>query len=133
MADATAHWAPDVLRDAGEDDGDIYVVGVRESLAPEAWSLLFIECDEDEDEETYCLVVDPGQATFYGGVVSCEISDSLLLLLRLSEEAAENLGTPSDMRFTLALDPAKLAMLRRGLFRVLTSGRSDAVPPHLAV
>jgi hypothetical protein len=43
---------PPVLRDAGDDDGDVYVVGVRESTDPQSWSLLLMECyDEDADNE----------------------------------------------------------------------------------
>src|SRR6185436_4563776 len=89
---------PPVLRDAGEDDSEVYVIGVRESTDPQSWSLLLMEFDEDENNEnnededdeddeeevddelerddgmdTYCLVVDPGQATYYGGVIECEI------------------------------------------------------------
>jgi hypothetical protein len=140
MADAR-RWVPDVLRDAGEDEDDngVYVVGVRESLDPESWSLCFMECYDAEDEQeislgmdTYCLVVDPGQRTFHGGVAECELSDDRLVL-RLTERAAEALGTPNDMSFCLALDSLKLEVLRRGLRRVLTSGRANAVPQRLVV
>jgi hypothetical protein len=50
-------WVPPVLRDAGEDDGEVYVVGIRESVDPQSWSLLLMECDdadnadEDDDEQ----------------------------------------------------------------------------------
>jgi len=30
--------------------------------------------------DTYCLVVDPGQWTVYGGVVECQLSDDRLVL-----------------------------------------------------
>jgi len=138
MVDAR-RWVPDVLRDAGEDDTSVYSVGLRESLDPECWSLIFMECYDAEDEQnislgmdTYCLVVDPGQWTVYGGVVECELSDDRLIL-RLTERAAEKLRTPTDMRLGLALDSAKLEVLRRGLRRVLTSGRANAVPQRLVV
>src|SRR5690348_7608446 len=97
---------PPVLRDAGEDDSEVYVIGVRESTDSQSWSLLLIEFDdedegddegdeEDVDDErewddgmdTYCLVVDPGQATYYGGVIECEIAGTELRLV-LSEDAA---------------------------------------------
>jgi hypothetical protein len=49
-------WVPDVLRDAGEDeDTSVYVVGVRESLDPDSWSLLFMECYDAEDEQEISL------------------------------------------------------------------------------
>src|ERR687895_263749 len=97
-------WAPAVLRDAGEDDADVYVVGIRETTDEDSWSLLFIEFDEDEYEDedpediddgmdTYCLVVDPGQATHYGGVIECEITGNELRLV-LTEDAASTLDMP---------------------------------------
>ena len=133
-------WVPDVLRNAGEDENDNgYVVGVQESLDPESWSLMFMASNRAADEQeislgwdTYCLVVDPGQCTVYGGVVECELSDDRLIL-RLTERAAEKLRTPAEMGFGLALDSTKLEVLRRGLRRVLTSGRANAVPHRLVV
>jgi hypothetical protein len=38
--------------------------------------------------DTYCLVVEPGQRTVFGGVVECELSDGRLIL-RLTDGAAE--------------------------------------------
>jgi hypothetical protein len=128
---ATSQGVPEVLGDAGEDDGDGYVLGVRESIDSTTWSLLFMECDEAEDD-TYCLVVDPGQATYYGGVRECELSERELNLV-LTAEAAEELGTPTDLRFALALDTDQWHMVRRGLSRVLTSGRAEEVPHRLAM
>ncbi|MFC0527088.1 Imm10 family immunity protein [Phytohabitans kaempferiae] len=132
-------WAPDVLRDAGEDDGDVYVVGVRESTDPGSWSLLFMECLDADDEQdielgmdTYCLVVDPGQATHYGGVRECGITGGELRLV-FAEDAAATLGLPVEKRFVLDLPAQQLELLGRGLSRVLTSGRRDAVPHRLEV
>jgi hypothetical protein len=129
-----------VLRDAGEDDdSDVYVLGLRESTDEDAPSLLLMECHHDEDEEeialgmdTYCLVVDPGQATSYGGVRECDLVDGVLRL-RLTVEAAEELGLPVETTFELALDAERLQMVRRGLSRVLRSGRADARPARLNV
>jgi hypothetical protein len=70
--------------------------------------------------------------TVYGGVVECELSDDRLIL-RLTEWAAEKLRTPTEMGFGLAIDSTKLEVLRRGLRRVLTSGRANAVPHRLVV
>jgi hypothetical protein len=129
-------WVPAVLRDAGEADDEVYVVGVRESTDPQAWSLLLMECSpEDEEDEqevglgmdTYCLVVDPGQATFYGGIVECEVTATALSFV-LTEEAASTLGMPLHVRFVLDLPTGQRELLGRGLRRVLTSGRADAVP-----
>lgn len=127
---------PTVLRDAGEADDEVYVIGVRESTDPEAWSLLFMECSpEDEEDEqevdlgmdSYCLVVDPGQATYYGGIVECEITGNELSLV-MTEDAASTLGMRRHTRFVLDLPNDKREMLGRGLQRVLTSGRADAIP-----
>ncbi|MGH3729436.1 MAG: Imm10 family immunity protein [Micromonosporaceae bacterium] len=138
-SDRAERCVPEVLRDAGDDDSDVYVVGVRESADSESWSLLFMEpYDMDDEQEvamgmdTYCLVVDPGQATFYGGVIDCAISDNRLHLA-LSAPAAQELGTPTEMTFSLMLTPDQLRVLRRGLTRVLTSGRRDTFPRRLAV
>jgi hypothetical protein len=136
---------PPVLRDAGEDDGEVYVIGVRESTDPQSWSLLLMEFDDEDDEEdaddelerddgmdTYCLVVDPGQATYYGGVLECEIAGTELRLV-LSADAASTLDMPQRTQFILDLPPDQREMLGRGLQRVLTSGRADAVPQLLRV
>jgi hypothetical protein len=132
-------WAPAVVSDVGEDDSDVYMVGIRETDAPDSWSLLFIECNDAEDPQeidlgmdTYCLVVDPGQATCYGGVRECEL-DGGRLRLTLTEEAAGKLGMPVGTSFALDLTPPQVDLLGRGLARVLTSGRADAVPQRLSV
>jgi hypothetical protein len=132
-------WAPAVVSDVGEDDGDVYLVGIREAGTPDSWSLLFMECYDAEDPQeidlgmdTYCLVVDPGQATYYGGVRECELGGGRLRLA-LTEEAASSLGMPVDTSFDLDLTPQQVGQLGRGLARVLTSGRADAVPQRLHV
>jgi immunity protein 10 of polymorphic toxin system len=135
---ATDRWAPEVLRDASEDESEgIYVVGIRESSDPKAWSLLFMECDEEDADldlgmDSYCLVVDPGQATCYGGVRECELLGDRLRLL-LTEEAAAALGMPTESRFRLELPADVLGMLRNGLTRVLVSGNPDSIPTRLAM
>jgi hypothetical protein len=132
-------WVAAVIRDVGEDDSDGYVIGLREAAAPGSWSLLFMGCyDADDPQEidlgmdTYCLVVDPGQATHYGGVRECEL-DGERLRLTLTEEAAETLRMPVDTSFALDLTPQQVDLLGRGLARVLTSGRQDAVPERLHI
>ena len=132
-------WAPAVVSNVGEDDGDVYLVGIREAGTRDSWSLLFMECYDAEDPQeidlgmdTYCLVVDPGQATCYGGVRECELGGGRLRLA-LTEEAASSLGMPVDTSFDLDLTPQQVDQLGRGLARVLTSGRADAVPQRLHV
>jgi len=128
---------PPVLRDAGEDATDVYLVGVRESTDPQSWTLLFMECLDAQDGQeielgmdTYCLVVDPGQATSYGGVIDYRI-DRETLRLTLTDQAAEALGMPVQTAFALDLTPPQIDILERGLIRVLTSGRAEVIPRAL--
>ena len=132
-------WAPAVIGDVGEDDSDGYVVGIRETGASDSWSLLFMECGGAEvpqnislGMDTYCLVAGPGQATCYGGVRECELGGGRLRLT-LTEEAAGSLGMPVETSFALDLTPPQVDLLGRGLVRVLTSGRTGAVPQRLHV
>jgi hypothetical protein len=46
----------------------------------------------------------------------------------LTDEAAGCLGMPVDTSFALNLTPQQVDLLGRGLIKVLTSGRADAVP-----
>lgn len=129
---------PTVVRDVGEDDSDVYVVGIRETDNPDSWSLLFMECDAEDPQEidlgmdTYGLVVDPGQATHYGGVRESELDGGRLRLI-LTEDAADSLGMPVDTSFVLDVTPQQVDLLGRGLVKVLTSGRADIVPQRLHV
>jgi Immunity protein 10 len=132
-------WAPAVLGDVGEDDSEVYVLGLRETAEGDSWAVLFMECLDGEDEQeidlgmdTYCLVVEPRQRTSYGGVLECELADGRLRLV-LTEEAAKTLGTPRELNFELRLRAEQMGMVRRGLQRVLTSGRADAVPSLLTM
>lgn len=132
-------WAPAVIGDVAEDSRDVYVIGIRESGATDSWSLMFMEPynAEDPDEiqlgmDTYCSVVDPGQATYYGGVLECELRGDRLRLT-LTPEAAASLGMPVDPSFALELTPQQVGLLGHGLARVLTSGRADEVPQRLSV
>ena len=131
-------YVPEVIADAGEFEEYVYVVGIRESATPDAWSMLFQECfDEDDEQEiklgmdTYCLVVDPGQRTVYGGVLAYQI-DSDHLRFVLSQETADTLELPAELTFSLRLAPDVLEMLSKGLERVFTSGRPDAFPERLS-
>ncbi|MFD6640170.1 Imm10 family immunity protein [Micromonospora chalcea] len=132
-------FAPSTLRDVGEEDDGVYVIAVGETSDPESWQLALMECDEDaagDPQEvalgfdTYCLVVDPGQATHYGGIVECEVTETRLRFA-LTSEAAQALALPTDATFGLQLTADQVSMLKRGLTRVLTSGRRNARPALL--
>ncbi|QLQ37220.1 Imm10 family immunity protein [Micromonospora robiginosa] len=134
-------YAPSTLRDVGEDDDGVYVIAVGETGDPESWQLALMECDEEAAEDpqeialgcdTYCLVVDPGQATHYGGVLECEVAGTRLRL-SLTSEAAAALALPADVSFGLSLTADQVALLKRGLARVLSSGRTNARPVLLQI
>jgi hypothetical protein len=128
---------PAVLSGVDEDDwGDVYAVAISDTSDFESWVLSFQECsgaDLNDPQEislgmdTYCLVVDPGQVTHYGGVRECEL-DNGRLRLTFTKEAAATLGTPANVSFILNLTPDQVDSLRRGLARVLRSGRASEVP-----
>ena len=70
-----------------------------------------MECDDENLEDpqeialgwdTYCLVVDPGQVTHYGGVVECQVTDTQLRL-KLTAEATHHLAIPTEVTFALDL------------------------------
>ncbi|WP_446214029.1 Imm10 family immunity protein [Micromonospora sp. IBSANI012] len=136
---AQQEFAPSTLGNVGEDDDGIYVIAVGETDDPESWSLAFMECPEEDMEDqqeldlgwdTYCLVVDPGQATHYGGVIECEVTETHLRL-KLTPEAAHDLGMSADVNFALEFAPDQLRMLKDGLTRVFASGRANARPTLL--
>jgi hypothetical protein len=128
---------PTVITGVSEDNSEVYAVAIRETETPGSWSLSFTACYDAGDPQeirlgmdTYCLIADPGQATHYGGVTACETGNAQLHLT-LTEEAASSLGMPADVSFALDLTPRQLSLLNRGLARVLTSGRTDAIPQRL--
>ena len=128
------------VRDVQDATDDVYVLGLREFARPDSWSLLFMagepDADPDDDLGSYCLVVDPGQATMYGGVTACSIetpASGHVLRLKLTAEASETLDLPAESALSLELTPAGLELLRRGLRRVLTSGRPVDTPDVLSV
>jgi hypothetical protein len=127
------------LTDVQTDDSDIFVIGIRENVTARAWSLVLMESEMDSEEQdidlgmnTYCLVVEPEHATVYGGVLDCELQ-ATSLRLRLTAAAADELGMPADATFPLALGREQLAVLRRGLRRVLTSGPPGTHPRLIGV
>ncbi len=132
--------APAVIGDVSEDDSDVYMTGIRETDAPDSWSLLFMEPYDAEDPQeiqlgmdTCCLVAGPGQATCYGRVRECEIGGRRLHLT-LTAEAAGTAGMPAETSFALELlTPQQVDLLGLGLARVLASGRAGEVPVRLSI
>ena len=132
--DASLHL-PSTIRQAAEDDSEVYLLGLRAERHPGSWSLLFFEAIEEDDYgesgmDTYCLVIAPGQMSYYGGVREWELTDGRLRLL-LTRDAAEELGLSPEIVFALELVEEQRHLLERGLTRVLTSGRADQIPQRV--
>lgn len=68
-------------------------------------ALEFDEQDRVAGMDTYCLVADAG-ATHYGGVESWRRIEPGVVLLDLTEEAADALGVPGELE--LDFDPPEL-------------------------
>ncbi|PWU43702.1 hypothetical protein DLE60_02740 [Micromonospora globispora] len=148
MGYPASDYLPAVLRGAAEAQDYVYILGLREDPDRESWSLVFQECGEP-DEQDRALGLDTywngagvdSQRGCHGGVVECEIraseqptlpkmppSDMSQLRLVLAEQAAATLRLPTEVCFTLRLPDNQLQMVKRGLVRVLNSGRPDATP-----
>jgi hypothetical protein len=131
---------PSTLSHAAEDGADgAYVLGVSEYPDGGGRVVSFQlglddsgEQDSDQRFDTYCVVLDPGQHIVYGGITECVIEEQTLRL-RLSPQAARDLGVDPVLRFRLALDHEQLALVRAGLRRILSAGRDDARPRLLRV
>jgi hypothetical protein len=147
------YGVPTVLCGAVEVQGDVYALYLTEHRDVESWSLCFMESGESDEQstahgmDTYCLGAGlDSHSYWYGGIVECEISaakqptlpkmppsDTSELRLVLTQQTAGELGLPTQVRFTLRLTPGQLLMVKRGLTRVLTSGRPDDTPRLLKV
>lgn len=84
-------------------------------------ALSFDDQDRELGQDTYCICVASG-ATTYGGVRACILS-GLSLRLRLSPEAADELGSPQEVEVELRTVPEALVALREGLLRIFPEGR----------
>ncbi|HZM82402.1 MAG TPA: Imm10 family immunity protein [Candidatus Limnocylindrales bacterium] len=127
----TRSWS-DTFRLVGEsDDDNVYVIGLAEHSDGGGRSLT-LSLDPDEDDvdagfDIYCLVLDPGQHKFYGGIAEC-VLDQQQLHLRLTPEAATTVGIDPVLCVHLHLEPAQHTLLRDGLHRTLTGGRPTPDP-----
>lgn len=143
---------PAVLRHAAEAHDLVYILGIQEEPLPESWSLIFQECpgasEEDESRgwDTYWIGVGYGQGGCYGEVIECELTpsrqptlpmmppnDMTDLRLVFTDQTASDLRLPTEVRFTLRLSDQQLQIVKRGLVRVLTSGRPSSHPRLIRV
>jgi hypothetical protein len=95
-----------------------------------------INLDDPTEEElrnrmdTYSIWLEPPFTSHWGGIAECVIADRTLQL-RLTADAADSLSVGPLFQFHLSLDNDQLALLRRGLRRVLSAGRADQWPSRL--
>ncbi|MGW3608250.1 hypothetical protein [Micromonospora sp. NPDC005161] len=148
MGQLSDYGVPTVLRGAVEVQGDVYALYLTEHRDVESWSLGFMESGDPNEQstehgmDTYCLGAGSDSHSYwYGGIVECEISaskqptlpkmppsDTSELRLVLTQQTAGQLGLPTQVSFTLCLTLRQLLMVKRGLTRVLTSGRPGDTP-----
>jgi hypothetical protein len=131
---------PATLRDVAKDEvNGVFIVTASEQPEGGGRCITFqidaegaVADDDTDGFDTYCVVLDPGQHTVYGGVSECVVDDGQLSI-RFTEGAAHTLGQGRILRCELALDESQLATLRYGLRRTLDAGRPDARPARLEV
>ena len=130
--DTLSHVAENV---AGTDN--VYAITASEHPDGSGRSITVeINLDDPTEEElrygmdTYSIWLEPPFASHWGGIAECVIADRTLLL-RLTAAAADFLNVRPLFQFHLALDNDQLALLRRGLRRVLSAGRTDQRPARL--
>lgn len=88
--------------------------------------LSFDEQDRRLGQDTYCLSVNCGEATHYGGVVSWSLRERVLEI-RLDDGAQEGLEVDEGFRLDLrALDEATLGAIEAGLHRIF----DPEIPPQ---
>ena len=114
-----------------EEFGDeaVYSLGLTEwpVWKEDAFSLIFSVAEPDREGSGYSLVVEPGQRTAYQAIVSCELMGPQLRL-RLTEQAAAQLGLPVELVLVLGVTYSMSLMLERGLARVGVALALPATP-----
>jgi hypothetical protein len=75
-------------------------------------------------DETYCLVLDPGQHTFYGAITTWGVVGHTLAI-QLTADAARALHVPPALQFQLDVPDDHLARLQAGLHRALPTSPDD--------
>jgi hypothetical protein len=76
------HGAPRTLRHAAQDNlGDVYVIAASENLDGSGRALTIQTTNhEAERSEPYCMTLEPGHATHYGGITNYKVTKGQLTL-----------------------------------------------------
>lgn len=105
---------------ADESPGKVFAIGLAETAEPDGWDScehLHLQAPDEEEDNQPCLVTNEG--TTYAPVLSWSLADRVLVL-RLSEEAAAELGVEGGFRLDLReLDPDSVEVLEKGVARAL--------------
>jgi hypothetical protein len=110
---------PRTLRHVAEHttSGGVYLIAGGENPDGSGRAIT-VQTDPDRTDEPYCITLEPGHATDYGGIAEWEVN-ARRLHIRLTPAAAHEMGVPPDLTFDLALDDRELTILRAGLQRTL--------------
>ncbi len=111
------------------DESEALSVGIAEHPNGEGLSLIFQGEPEAEPDEGYCLVTHTA-ACSYGGVVAVTLRGKRLRVT-LTREAARVLGLRPRITVHLAVDDAKVGVLRAGLRRIFETSPGPGGPPRL--
>ncbi|MFF8848105.1 Imm10 family immunity protein [Streptomyces sp. NPDC015127] len=124
------------MRQVEETDGGLFIHGGE---GGEEWCFNFQECYDLDDEQeielgmdTYCVVVEPGQRCYYGGIVECVASGREVRLV-FTSEAAEALEVETHCVFSLDVPDSEMEVARSGLREILSSGRPDSIPLRIDI
>ncbi|HET9118345.1 MAG TPA: Imm10 family immunity protein, partial [Pseudonocardiaceae bacterium] len=114
---------------AGEHAGDgVYLIAASENPDGSGRAIT-IQIDlnqpagqRTEPAEAYCITLEPGHATHYGGIISYNIVGRRLHL-QFTPAAASDLQVDPSLTFDLHLDDQHLTTLEAGLQRTLSTPR----------
>ncbi len=133
---STCPWCslgpPTTLRHVGEHTGDgVYLIAAGEN--PDGGGrAITIQTDPHQPDEqpaeptgVYCITLEPGHATHYGGITSYKISGRRLHI-QLTPAAASDLRVDPSLTFALHLDDQQLATLHAGLQRTPSTHRTPS-------
>jgi Immunity protein 10 len=120
---------PRALRLVAEHEtDDVYLIATSESPDGSGRGITIQTNPDypDEESEPYCITLEPGHATRYGGIANYTIAGDQLNL-QLTPAAARELRVDPNLTFDLAVDDQQLAALRAGLQRTLSAHPSSSV------
>lgn len=114
------HGPPVSLSHVAEDtsDDELYVLGASELANGEGRAFTLQLPLDENDDDGYCLTLEPGHGTHYGGISRYQI-DNEHLRFELDPDASTALRVPPVLDFQLSISAEEASLLRNGLSRVL--------------